>query len=202
MAGDPEDHQAELRAAKPLHCVAADGTVKFIRRTGRPKKVFNRPTIDEQDYARRIVLIAERFVAADPLVQAATKEHRRNDLAVIDEAMLQLAREAASLKFEALKLLGEGREFGAVSSRRVDALSQIASLLLLREKLGVEKPLDPRNPKVQRVVAAFLGVMRECARETLGPVAETFLARFGAMAVGWEERCEAIAGLDGVDPIR
>lgn len=196
MPDERDSPEAELLAAKPLHCIAADGTVKLVRRTGRPKKVFNKPTIDEQDYACRIVQIAERFVAADPLVQSAAKEHARDDLQIIDETMRQLAHEAASLKFEELKLLGEGRDFGQVSTRRIDALSQIAKVALEREKLGVDKPIDPRNPKVQKVIAAFLEAMRECARETLGPSTERFLARFADLAAGWEDQFEAPTRLE------
>ena len=190
MSDDQDDPKTELRAARPLHCVSADGTVKIIRRTGRPKKVFNRPTLDEREYAQQLVRIAERFVLVDPLVQVTSKEVARDDPEVIDEALLQLAQEAASLKFEALKLLGEGRDFGQVSSRRIDALSRIASLALEREKAGVDQKFDPQNPKVQKVVAAFFDQLAECARETLGPAAERFLARFDEKVAGWEARLD------------
>lgn len=192
MPDDQDNPEAELRAAKPLHCIASDGTVKVIRRTGRPKKVYNRPTIDERVYAEQLVAIAERFVATDALVQSATKEHARDDLEVIDEAMLQLAREAASLKFEELKLLGEARDFSQASSRRTDALSQIARLVIERERLALDKTLDPRNPEVQKVVSSFLDAMRECADETLGPDAERFLANFRKRLEGWEDRVQQI----------
>lgn len=179
-----------LRELRPDHCVVGDKLVRrVVRLNGRPRKVRPRPDADAREYARRIAEVAQQFVDEDPVVRAAAVERERNDPEVLDQTLMQLAREAASLAFDRQRLLGDGRDFAQTSTRRIDALSKMASLVTERAKSGIEDPFNPHDPKVQKVVSYFLEAMGECARDTMpSAVAEKFLAKFEELARGWEDR--------------
>jgi hypothetical protein len=67
----------------------------------------------------------------------------------------------------------------------------MALIVIAKARAGVEARLNPHDPRVQRVVAAFVDAMRECARETLGPEqAARFLSRFEEMATNWESKVD------------
>ena len=180
-----------LRALRPEHCVVGDKLVRrVVHLNGRPRKVRPRPDADAREYARRSAEVAQQFVNEDPVVRAAAVERDRNDPEVFDQTLMQLAREAASLAFDRQKQLADGRDCAQTSTRRVEALSKMASLVAERARAGIEDRFNPHDPKVQRVVAAFFDALRECALETMpAAVAERFLATFEEMSKGWESKC-------------
>jgi hypothetical protein len=170
---------------RPVHCLPG---MRVVRRTGRPRKVRRAPDADEQAYTNQVVKVARSFVARDPVVQSAAELRERDDPTVLDKAMEQLAREQASLAFEKELLLGAGRDIAQICSRRIDAISKLAALVVERSKLGIDT-FDPRDPRVQRVVQAFFTAFADAAREVLPPeTAERFVGDVLARSEGWEDR--------------
>src|ERR1700678_3660460 len=92
------DAEAALRRLSAVPCVRADGTIRWGSRTGRPKKIHLAPDADARAYADEVAEIAQRFVDEDPVVLAASAECDRGDTRVLDETLVQLAREAAALR--------------------------------------------------------------------------------------------------------
>jgi hypothetical protein len=189
MPDDPKPSaESELRAAKPIHCVSSDGTVRVLRRTGRPKKIEHRPTVDQNDYAERVAEIAERFIADDELVRASAVRHDRDDPAVVDEALRQLAKEQSCLHFDRIQAMNAGRALDQTSSRRVEALSKMAGLVLLRARACPEE-LDVRSARFQAAVEDFVACVRAAADETLAAeTADRFVATYLERLSGWEGR--------------
>jgi hypothetical protein len=169
--------------------VLALETLAGRRRPGRPKSIRRAPDADEIEQYRRVAGFLRSYVEADPVVAATSAvEADRTSTAKVDAAMLAIAREAAGLGWERQQAQTQGRrDAEKISSRRVDALSRLASLVGERARLGPVDDLDAKDPKVQLVVADFVDRVREVATETLVPdVAEKFLVAFVGKLEGWE----------------
>ena len=164
----------------------SDGTIKFIRRTGRPRKVRVRPEPAVVNYAAEVDRERQAFVQSE----TATYESEPDGLARVWRLLRAVAEEIASMKFDRRILELEDRA-GAekVSSRVTEGYVRLASLLLELRKLGGgAETLDMRNPKVQLVVREFNDQLEAAARETLGERAEVFLSRYQSLSAGWEDR--------------
>jgi hypothetical protein len=179
---------------QPPTPVASAGGVIAIearRRPGRPKTIRRAPDANQIQQYERVRQRLRLHVAADPVVQVASKPADRTSTETIDETMRQLALEAAGLAWDRERAQVEGRgDPERIASRRISALSRIADLALERARLG-EDHFDPYDARVQTIMRAFVARMREAAEQTLEPRAlERFLADFDARLAGWESRVE------------
>ena len=172
----------------PLHLLALNGT-EVRRRPGRPRTVRRGPTVDEAEYQRRIGGQLDEFVRTDPVVTSAATPSDRSSTAILDESMRAIAEEAAALAWDRAHLPVGSREAERASSRRISGLATLAGLLLERARLGPDDRVDPRDPRVRKLVALFLQSFRECASEALDPVvAERFIAEYERRFEGWDDR--------------
>lgn len=189
MAND--DVLDRARQLLPLRDLPPEERARLgITRSGRsrPKAIVPAPLKREDTYLEDLDRLRKEAADADPVLSSMSDQMRQRR--VMDETLRALATEAASIKFDRINAEREGREtVGQLCSRRVAALTQLASLVVERARVGGEPDFDPHDPKVQKVVAAFFHAMRECARETIDSSAvERFLARFEQLAKGWEDR--------------
>jgi len=153
---------------------------------GRPRTIALAPARPDV-YLQQLSELREEATALDPVVAAATDPERAAE--VLDRTMFALAVECASLKFDRVQAEKRGVDVGALCSRRVAGLAQIASLFCERRRHEPDR-LDVRGEKVQKIVANFMEVLREAAEETLGPDAQAFLASYAVKLSGWEDRVD------------
>jgi hypothetical protein len=160
------------------------------RRPGRPKAIRRAPDAAERAQHERVRQRLHQHIAGDAVVEVTAQPVDRNSTAALDATMLEIAREAAGLGWSRERAVVEGRrDSEKIASRKIAALAKIGDLLLERARAGGEDRIDPHDERVQKVVAAFLEAMREAAVEVLdAALAEKFLAKFGELSRGWEER--------------
>jgi hypothetical protein len=183
----PSDPFEELRRIAPLRDLPEDerkrlGVVREGK--GRPRRVEVRPERD--DYLDQLAQLRAGAAAADPLVVATDPEKAVD---ILDESLMQMARECSGLAFIRMQAEKRGAEVGALCSRRISGLVQIAALVVERHRLQ-PRGLDVRGEKFQKVTNLFMQIMREAAEETLGPDAERFLSAYAAKVSGWEDRVD------------
>lgn len=179
----------------PLTNIVALDTHIMRRGPGRPRKFDRAPTEAESALRENVRARLHRHVAADPVVSITSNASDRTSPDALDALMLEIAREAAGLGFDAQRAVVESRpdsESEKTSSRRVAALVRLGDLVLARARAGIEQPFDARDARVQSVMREFVREMTECARETLGSAdAERFLTKFAQLSQGWEDRSPA-----------
>jgi SpoVK/Ycf46/Vps4 family AAA+-type ATPase len=176
----------------PNNVVAFD-VVPLKRGPGRPRSFQRAPTLTERARRENVRERLREHVARDATVTAISKPMERESTARLDLVMREIALEAASLGWDSQRALVEGRrDAERLASRRIAALERIGQLALERARAGVEDGhVNPHHPKVQRLVAWFLGELAAAANETLAPSdAEKFLARFNELSAGWEQKVE------------
>ncbi len=184
----PSDPLEELRRIAPLRDLPAAERERLgvVREgMGRPRRVELRPEGD--DYLDQLAQLRAEVVAAEPLVVATTDPAQAVD--VLDESLVQLARECAALAFERMQAEKRGADVGPLCSRRISGLVQIASLVVERHRQQ-PRGVDVRGNKFRRVVRFFMQAMREAAEETLGSAAGPFLAEYERRLLGWEDRVD------------
>lgn len=156
----------------PLHLVAldADGHLLRPRRgPGRPRKVRPAPSADQRSYDDELRGALEAHVATDPLVRAVGE--RATPVEVLRRALVETAREAASIAFE-IAQRPLGREAERARSRRLDALVAIGKV----QAQIVSEETDAPPPGVLDFLRdVFLRDVGVLAREVLGEESATSL---------------------------
>ena len=144
------------------------------------------------DYQERIEQVRAEALAVDPVLVACDRTDEYQDATVVDAVLLQLAKEAAALGFDRREAERRGSDRACqIASRRVASLASLASLVCLRARVGGEANVDPRDPKLQKIVVYFEEVLAEAATEALGEkLAESFLAAYRKRIAGWEDRID------------
>ena len=181
---DKPDLLSRQRALRPVHAlpVAEREAIGVAARRGRPKKIEAAPPEPDQ-YAVDLDGLRQEAIRNDPLVAGAEADG-------LTLAMLELAREAACLKYERRRLELLGRDGAAqVSSRRVDALARLGSLCVERNRWQPDE-CDVRGEKFGKIVTSFMEVLNETAEETLGADAESFMTAYRAKLVGWQDKVD------------
>jgi hypothetical protein len=159
------------------------------KRPGRPRSISRAPTEFEREQHRRVADRLKDHVEADPVVQAASTEADRKSTAAIDASMLEIAREAAGLSWERRQSQLRGQpEAEKSASRKIDALSKLASLVLEKARVGGEPDLDPHDARFQKLVSLFFSQFRDCASEALGADSTEFVEEYMKRISGWEAR--------------
>ncbi len=124
MASDdkPDPMQTAVMALRPWHTLPPEERPQGVAAPqGRPRKIA--PATEPTSYAVALDDLRQQAIESDPLV-------RGDDVDALQLAMLELARESASLRFERQRLERLARDASAVSSRRIDALVRIAARVL------------------------------------------------------------------------
>jgi hypothetical protein len=188
-----------IQAPKNAVAVASDGNVvplhaatgaNIKRGPGRPKKINPKPTVDDLTYHAETAKQRQAFIDTDPLVQTAIS--RTEAIDTLQRVKEQVAREAASLQFAKIEEEKYGRDTSQMSSRRIAALREIASIELEIKKLGVTM-IDLKGERFQKIFQFFLETVHEAAAATLTPEqVDLLLNRLGTKLEGWEEKAQSL----------
>lgn len=173
----------------PLHAATSSG-VTIKRGPGRPKKVAPKPTVDDLTYHAETAKHRQVFIDTDPLVQTAV--NRVEAIDTLQHVKEHVAREAASLQFTKQEEEKYGRDTSQISSRRITALREIASIELEIKKLGVTM-IDLKGERFQKIFKFFLETVRESALATLpSEQVDLLFNLLGTKLEGWEEKAQAL----------
>jgi len=153
---------------------------------GRPRTIARMPTTSDLEYHALMAEKKVEFMSADPVVNAARK--RVDPVSMLATIKTEIALESASLHFQRIENEKAGKDIAQISSRRVDALSKIASMELEMKKLGGDV-LDVHSEKFQMVFKIWLDGIKEIVGEMLTPEqADLFFNKLATQLEGWEER--------------
>lgn len=132
-----------------------------VRLRGRPRKVARAPEGNARVFLAAAAARREAAIEVDPLVVACDV---RAD--AVDEVIVGIAREAAALRWDRVQLQDRGSETAAqVSSRIVDALAKLASLVVGRHEA---RRGEPTPAQLDAVWELFVDALEETAASSLG----------------------------------
>jgi hypothetical protein len=142
---------------------------------GRPPKARVAPSFDERVYHEEVAALRQQALADDPLVLAA--DGKGGD--VIEQVIIQIAAEAAGLRWDRMRAEERGLETTPqLCSRVLDAYAKLSTLVLQRHELQRGEPTDAQ---VGLVKAMFLNDIEESVTDVLGvEVASPFIERLRA----------------------
>ncbi len=151
---------------------------------GRPKDVKLAPTTPA---IAEIVKRKKEAIEKDPLLSSV--KNRPEDIEVLQQVVLALGEEAASLGFERLEAERTGRESSSISVRRVNTLKAMADTWLKRRDQLVSKGVDINSPGfkavLQYLLETFRGSMIACHVDA--DMVDTVFARLSQeMGDEWE----------------
>ncbi len=147
----------------PHHAVRVpDDPRPVARLRGRPRKVRLQPRADARIYAQTINAMRTTAIGADPLVCGLVGGD--DTASVIAKVKVELARESASLGWEAQHAAEAGRDPSNFSARRIDALTKLAAITGTALRLGVRRELD--RDILSRLQAFFVSTVETVARAT------------------------------------
>ncbi len=152
----------------PLHDIpVANRDAGVVRRgRGRPKKIVPAPSHDELAYRQQRSEERARHEAADPLL-LALKDGKRNE-EVVHVAMVELARESASLLWDRLRAQEKGVDAAQMCTRRIDALGKLVAIVLDLQRVG-ETEMFASAATVRKLKDVWLGTVRSVVVELLPP---------------------------------
>jgi hypothetical protein len=151
------------------------GEVPVVRRRAcRPRRVEKAPSVSEAEYHRVVSEQAGRAIENDSVVTATSTN---DTLKVLDAAMEATAIESAALHFDRIQATSQGKaEAAMISSRRVQALYQLAALVVERHHLRAADP-EPTPAVVEKLKTIFFSIVGEVLDETVpNDLAERFRA--------------------------
>lgn len=156
---------------------------------GRPRVIRPKPDLDDP-YLTQLHDLRVEAEAGDPIL-AACRDHDEKTERVVEHSLMGIAREAAALRFEREAAEKRGADVSQLCSRRISALSTLASLIVERARVGGERDLDVRDPRLLRIVDLFHEQIREVAIEVMDDErAKVFLTAYRAKTVGWQDRID------------
>jgi hypothetical protein len=179
-----EDKKEGVVVNLPLPYHAVGGSL-VKRSRGRPKKLVPRPTFDDLEYHAEVIKRKEAYLQEDPLVRVA--EDRMSTIEVLQRIKVELAKESASLLFSRQEHDKYGKDTSQMSTRRIAALREIASLEMEIRDLGAAV-IDLKSEQFQKIFKYLLECIGEVAVETF-PLekVDIFLNRLQTKLNGWEE---------------
>ena len=170
----------------PLH--SATGSLAVRRRVGRPKKINPRPTFEDLEYHEETLKRKNDFIQQDSLVASAASG--QSTIEVLQRIKTELAREAAALLFARNEEEKYGRDTSQISSRRIAALREIASLETEIRNMG-STVIDLRGEQFQKIFAFFLENLKEVASAVMSTEqGNLFFNRLETQFEDWEERAQ------------
>lgn len=182
--GPVSDKSERIVRLMPMH--AAPGS-NITRQAGRPRKIERRPQQTDLDYHQQIAQEKAEFVAEDPVVKAIQSFSDSAD--ILRRVKEEVARETAALHFQRIENEKYGRDTAQISTRRIDALSKIASIELEIKRMGADT-VNLKSEKIQRVFKYIIAAFREgCVTTGMSP--EQIDLLFNTLSTsleGWEEK--------------
>lgn len=151
------------------------------RGRGRPRKV-GLPAKDK--VVEVIQKKREKMLESDELTNILKEDP--DSLDVLDQIMIDMAEEAAALKFERTEAERNGVETTTISSRKVTALKTTAEIFLRKRDALVEQSFDFKSKRFQRFMEWIFKVYREAAI-TSGLRAEQISILFDHLAKIFED---------------
>jgi len=151
---------------------------------GRPKGVELAPVTPA---VAEMVKRKKEAIDKDPLLSSV--KTRPEDIEVLQQVVLALGEEAASLGFERQEAERNGRESSSISVRRVNTLKAMADTWLKRRDQLVAKGVDLNSPGfkavLQYLLETFRGAMIACGVDE--DMVDTVFARLSQdMSDEWE----------------
>lgn len=176
--------------APPLLLMPTDqegNPLPIKRKPGRPRKQVV-PSIHELEVAKLVNADRDLHVESDVLVQAL--ETKTSTPEILRHVILELAIESAAIRHEIRSAQAASKSDGIPQkmSRRIDALSKMASVSLDSHKLGLVEA-NPNCEAVQRIFEFFLRTVGGVAAEVI-PDAGSFMDECRRELEGWESRVE------------
>jgi hypothetical protein len=189
MADDKAESMLRIlpvHAAPTVGGTAKQGTqLKIKRARGRPRKVERMPTTSDLEYHAMMVEERTKLIAGDPVVRAAAG--RLDSVELLHMVKVEIAKEAADLANQRVENQKFGRDTATVSSRRIDALSKVASIEFEIKKLGADM-VDLRGERFQRVFQCWIETLRDVAAEVLpAEQLDMLFNRLETALDGWED---------------
>lgn len=175
---DDDDNVYDL----PLH--GTSSRKRMERTKGRSRSIAKRPRYKQGERRRWLQDQLDAHVERDIVVQ--TVRAPQGASAVIHELCVQLAEEAAGLKWERMRHVPGTREAERTSSRRVRALVDLAKLQVVRTQMA-DGDFDPQDPRVQRVVQLFIDKIQSVVVGVLPEEsARNLMEKWKQALEGWE----------------
>jgi hypothetical protein len=173
----------------PLPIRAVGGSMAK-RRPGRPKKIHPRPSTEDLEYHAETLKLKDAFIQQDPLVRASSSG--QTSIEVLQRIKTEIARESAALLFARNEEEKYGKDTSQMSSRRIAALREVASLEMEIRTLGATV-IDFRSEQFQKVLSYFLECIKEVAVETLTTEqVNIFFNRLETRLEDWEEHAQSL----------
>lgn len=183
--------KAQLQAANvvPIHAATGDGQKTPPKRgRGRPKKIKQKPTSDDLAYHQQMQAEQVAFVEQDAVFRTTCDKDTSE--VVLQATKERLSRLVAVLEWQRIEEAKYGKLDGALISRQVAALKEVAQIELKIRELGVQM-FDLRNPNFQKVFGFLIETFRDVAHNSL-PEAQFDLLfnKLETELEGWEDRAE------------
>ena len=123
---------------------------------GRPKTVVLAPS---NPVVAAVVQGKQKALDSDAILSAVRTNP--NGPAVLQEIVLALGEEAASLGFERQEAEREGKETSSISVRRVNTLRALADTWLKKLDQTGSKSVDPKSPSFQAAIQFVVETFRD-----------------------------------------
>lgn len=144
------------------------------RRPGRPRKVERAPSPDEIVRHDRELSRRQDAEARDDVVRACRPRHAET-VEVFERLVLEAARECAALGWQRREAEKRGLDIQRIASRRIGALTALASLVRL---LHIARNGEPSPEQMKRVIGLLVEEVVNAAYEVLpSATADTFVGR-------------------------
>jgi len=169
----------------PVH--AATGPIK--RGVGRPKKINPQPTVNELAYHAEMQRLKAEYTNDIDTVNKAVRG-RVDSLETLQRIKEEIATEAASLYCDRVEAAKYGKDTTQISSRRIGALKEVASIELEMRRLGTNF-IDLKSERFQKVFAFLLDSIRNAATATFSSEqVDMLFNRLETELEGWEEKAQ------------
>lgn len=164
--------------------------LKAARQRGRPRTIEKAPTTRDLQFHQRMSEEKARYVEADPVVTAA--KECADSVDFLRGIKLEIAREAAALRFQRVQNEQLGRDTAQISTRRIEALNKVASIEFDIKKLGADM-IDLRGERFQRVFKLWFEMVANAAKNIMQPEQfDLFLNQLETTFDGWEDSASQV----------
>lgn len=177
----------------PMPTASAEGEPLVVRRRpGRPKKIRRRPDADQEAYERAVAEARREALDGDSLL-GLLQSDRPDPAAVLHAVTLAAAKEQAALLWDRMRVEERSGDAQRISSRRIEALSKLATLVLQRRQVGLSEDDDPRSPQFAKVANLWVETISEAARDTLpSETSKLVLDRLMAAMTAWRASLDSL----------
>jgi hypothetical protein len=172
------------------------GQVIFLEsQLGRPSgkgNIVPTATPPANAAAAQFVTRKKEVLKKDPIKTVAEKNPESSE--VLQQVIVGLADEAASLAFERQEAEARGSETSQISIRRVNALKAIGDTWLKRKEVAGAQAIDFNSPGFRALFGYILETVKECMLEagSRPELVETVFAKIsGKVQDGWVEEAKS-----------